>query len=144
MRRIVSLAVAVCAVASCQRAAWRDETITALDYAFRAPATLPSGPTVFRFVNAGKQAHEVQLFRFNRTVDVAAANRWLASGHVPDSVADMAAAVLIAPPGQDAPERVWIDLKPGELYALMCQFRDSAGKPQHASMGMVALLHISQ
>jgi hypothetical protein len=37
---------------------------------------------------------------------------------------------------------VLIEAKPGELYALMCQFRDAAGKPQHSSLGMVALVRV--
>jgi uncharacterized cupredoxin-like copper-binding protein len=45
-------------------------TITAMDYAFRAPATVPAGVTTVRLVNRGTQLHHVQLNRLEdgRTV----------------------------------------------------------------------------
>jgi hypothetical protein len=37
--------------------------VVGMDYAFRAPATLPAGPVTFRFRNDGKKAHEFNIFR---------------------------------------------------------------------------------
>jgi len=49
---------------------------------------------------------------------------------------------LIAAPGGTTREALYVDLHSGERYALMCQFRDGPGKPQHAMLGMVALLTV--
>ena len=120
----------------------RPVTIEAHDYSFVVPETARPGPTVFHFANRGRVAHEVQLFRFNLGVGDTVARKYLASGNVPDSVADRNGGVLIAAPGETTREALYVDLHAGERYALMCQFRDSAGKPQHAMLGMVALLTV--
>ena len=64
------------------------------------------------------------------------------------------AATSLAPRAQSAPlqsqhhvggatrEALYVDLRAGERYALICQFRDQAGAPQHAQRGMVALLEV--
>jgi hypothetical protein len=122
--------------------ALRHVTIEAHDYSYVVPATAPAGPTVFHFVNRGHVPHEVQLFRFNANIDDSTARAYLASGNVPDSVADMSGGVLIAAPGQTTREALYAELRTGEQYALMCQFRDGAGKPQHAMLGMVALVTV--
>jgi hypothetical protein len=126
----------------CRAASFHDAEIEAVDYAYHAPAVIDPGPVAFRFTNHGKVAHEVQIFRFRPGTTVELANRYLQTGSVPDSAADASGSVLIANAGLTAPERVLIQAVPGELYALMCQFRDSPGKPQHASMGMVALVRV--
>ena len=117
-------------------------TIEAVDYAYRVPATVPPGPTIFTFVNHGRVPHEVQLFRFNPDVSAAVARKYLATGIVPDSVADTSGGVLIAPPGGRTREGLYVELAAGEQYALMCQFRDSAGKPMHSTIGMAALVQV--
>jgi hypothetical protein len=72
----------------------REVTITARDYAFSVPASLPAGLTAFHFVNRGKVPHEVQFFRFNLGLSLKAAREYLADGFVPDSVADRSGSVL--------------------------------------------------
>jgi hypothetical protein len=37
---------------------------------------------------------------------------------------------------------LYVELRAGERYALMCQFHDSPGKPMHSTLGMVALLEV--
>jgi hypothetical protein len=133
---------AVIAFSGCRATSFRDAEIEAVDYAYRAPQVVDPGLVAFRFTNHGKVAHEVQIFRFRHGTTVELANRYLQTGSVPDSAADASGSVLIANAGLTAPERVLIEAVPGELYALMCQFRDSAGKPQHASLGMVALVRV--
>lgn len=120
----------------------RHVTIEAHDYAYVVPATVASGPTVFMFTNRGRVLHEVQLFRFNPDIADSAARGYLASGNVPDSVADANGGVLLAGPGQTTREGLYVELHSGERYALMCQMRDSTGAPQHARLGMFALLTV--
>jgi plastocyanin len=46
-------------------------TITARDYAFQAPASIPAGMTTVRLVNQGKELHQAQLIKFEdgKTLD---------------------------------------------------------------------------
>src|SRR5947207_7743986 len=65
--RRLALASAACAVA-CGRPAPRAArpslvTITATDYAFGVPDTIPAGLTTFRLVNQGKELHHANLVR---------------------------------------------------------------------------------
>jgi hypothetical protein len=128
--------------AAAPTSASHDVTIVAHEYAFAVPATVPAGVTTFHFVNRGRVTHEVQLFRFNPGVSAAAATRYLASGHVPDSVSDASGSVLIAAAGDSVREGVTVRLVAGERYALMCQFRDAPDKPRHSSLGMFRLLEV--
>ena len=116
--------------------------IVATDYAYVAPASVPAGITAFRLVNHGTHPHEVQLFRFKSGVSARTARAYLVAGNVPDSAADESGGVLIAFPGITAHEELLVTLVRGERYALMCQFRDARGKPQHTALGMVALLEV--
>ena len=73
--RRLALASAACAVA-CGRAAPRAAgpsliTITATDYAFGVPDTLPAGLTTFRLVNQGKELHHANLVRLGEGKTVA-------------------------------------------------------------------------
>ncbi len=138
----VLLLAALISSSGCGAASIRDAEIEAVDYAYRAPSVVEPGLVAFHFTNHGKVPHEVQIFRFRRGTTVQLANRYLQTGSVPDSAADASGSVLIANAGMTAPERILIQAIPGELYALMCQFRDSAGRPQHASLGMVALVRV--
>lgn len=121
----------------------RTVDITAVNYAFRAPASLSPGPAAFRLVNAGTVTHEVQIFRFRKGISADSGRALLALEHFPDSLADASGSVLIAAAGETTPEQVLTDLSPGELYALVCQFRDSAGAPKHDRLGMFAVLRVT-
>jgi hypothetical protein len=143
MTRSTALALVLFVIASQpQRQAVRHVTIVANEYAFTAPVAVAPGPTAFHFVNHGKVLHEVQLFRFNLSVSAEAARRYLGTGQVPDSVADASGSVLIAAPGDSVREAALVTLKRGERYALVCQFRDGPGKPQHATLGMVGMIEV--
>lgn len=135
-------ALAVLLSTSCLRPPPRDVTIEARDYAFRAPASLAPGLTSFRFVNRGSHLHEVQIFRFARGVSAAAANTMLAADSIPDPAADSSGSVLITAPGIEATERVLVSLKRGDMWGLVCDFRDAPGQQRHAKMGMVALIQV--
>src|SRR5437870_10716033 len=73
--RRLALASAACAVA-CGRPAPRAAgpslvTITATDYAFGVPDTIPAGLTTFRLVNQGKELHHASLVRLGDGKSVA-------------------------------------------------------------------------
>jgi uncharacterized cupredoxin-like copper-binding protein len=117
-------------------------TIVAREYSFTVPAFVMPGLTTFHFVNRGKFTHEVQLFRFNQGTSASAARDWVASGNVPDSVADRSGSVLIAAPGDSVREGLTVRLVSGERYALLCQFRDAPDKPRHTSLGMFGVIEV--
>jgi hypothetical protein len=126
---------------SCTQAS-RTVEIHGKDYAFAAPATLPSGNTTFRFINDGSVLHEVQLFQFRKGTSPEAAATLLAAGSLPDSAYQGSGAVLITSPGTAAREQVIIPLGRGEVYGLLCEFRNADSLPRHSTMGMWAVLRV--
>jgi plastocyanin len=118
--------------------------ITGINYAFQAPATLAPGPARVRFVNAGTVPHEVQFFVFKAGLSPDSVRALLNLEHFPDSLADSAGAVLIAAPHTTTPEQVYVDLLPGRVYGLVCQFRDSAKAQRHDRMGMFGVLQVDR
>jgi hypothetical protein len=112
------------------------------DYAFAAPATLPSGNTIFRFINDGSVLHEVQLFQFRQGTSPKAAATLLAAGSLPDSAYAGSGAVLITAPGTAAREQVIIPLGRGEVYGMLCEFRNADSLPRHSAMGMWAVFRV--
>jgi hypothetical protein len=116
--------------------------IVATNYAFTAPATAPAGPTLFRLVNHGTVPHEVQLFRFAHHTRADSAMHQLMDSTAADSLWDPSGSVLTAQAGQVPPEAIFADLKRGETWALLCNFRDSVAAPRHFKMGMVAILEV--
>jgi hypothetical protein len=120
----------------------RHVSIIAREYAFTAPTHLPAGLTTFHLINRGKVRHEVQIFRFASTTSAADARHWLSVESMPDSVADASGSVLIAASGDSARYGIEIDLKPGERYALLCEFRDAPNKPKHLHFGMFGLIEV--
>ena len=134
---------ALLTLAACVSRAPRAVDITAVNYAFQAPATLSPGPAVFRLNNLGSVPHEVQLFIFKSGIAADSGRALLRQGRVPDSLSDSSGAVLIAAPHTTTPEAVYIDLQPGRLYALVCEFRDSAGAPRHSALGMFGVLQVA-
>ena len=143
-RRAPLATTVVLCLASCRPGELPVTDIVAVNYAYQAPRTLAPGRHLFRLVNRGNVPHEVQLYRFRLGVGPDSALRLLASESYPDSLIDPAGgSVLIAMPGQSAPELVYAELKPGETYALECAFRDSAAAPRHNRMGMFTVLEVS-
>ena len=121
---------------------FREVDIHATDYAFRTPPTLPAGLTAFRLINEGTVKHEVQLFRLRAGMTMELAAKLVARDSIPDADGDPWGSVLIASPGHTALERVLVPLVRGELYAMICEFRNADSLPSHAKLGMVGLLRV--
>ncbi len=139
--RRLALASAACAVA-CGRAAPRAAgpsliTITATDYAFGVPDTIPAGLTTFRLVNQGKELHHANLVRLGEGKTVADFQAGLAAAmknHAPPpswmsfvggpntvTVGDTATAAQMLGPGS---------------YVLVCWIPSLDGVP-HVMKGMM-------
>jgi len=54
----------------------------------------------------------------------------------PQEFLDAMIGVLIARPAQASGGELLVDLLPGRTYAIVCQFRDGAGRPPHVILGM--------
>lgn len=124
-------------------AAPRRVEIIATNYAFQAPDSVPAGHAVFTLTNRGTVAHEVQLFRFRRGVGADSGLKLLVTEGTPDSLYDASGAVLVAAVGATPVQEIAADLKDGELWGLVCQFRDSAGAPKHDKLGMFKVLTVT-
>ncbi len=111
----------------------REVLITGTDYAFAHPDTLAGGPTLFRFVNAGKVIHEMNLGRLKPGATL---EQVIAAGDKANDYFESWGAILIANPGETVPGSVLIDLAPGATYVLWCNFRDGPNAPPHGDMGM--------
>ena len=111
--------------------------VTGIDYAFQLPDTLPPGPVVLRFRNAGQVAHEFGMALLKPGVTLDRVLDAVRGGGSPDSLLDGTVGILIARPGTVAGGALLVDLTPGRTYALFCNFQDGPDKPPHSSLGMV-------
>ena len=109
--------------------------VTATDYAFQAPDTLPSGVTTFHLMNEGKEAHHVVLLKMP-LAQLQQAN--MAGPPPPDLV--MMGGPNAAMPGGTA--EATVDLAPG-TYTLVCFIPAADGRP-HVAMGMARELVVTQ
>ena len=135
---IVVATLLVASLASCAPARRPESvTIVGVDYAFLPlPHVLPAGPTEFSFENRGTVEHMVLIapLRDGVTVDSVLD----ASGPARDALIEEGDGALEAAPGERAPGRLLLDLRPGRSYLLVCILRDAPGKPRHAALGMFA------
>jgi hypothetical protein len=111
-------------------------TITASDYAFAAPATVPAGLTTVRLVNQGKEMHHAQLVRLDEGHTVQELMQ-AGGGPVPEW------AHFVGGPNVPAPNgftEATMQLQAGN-YALLCFIPSPDGVP-HLMKGMVKALTV--
>jgi hypothetical protein len=121
------------AVSAAEPATPAPVTITATDYKFELPASIPAGVVRLDLQNHGKEFHQAQLVRLEdgKTVaDLAAAMKhegpppaWLKFVGGPNGIA----------PGQEAAGTAWL---PAGKYAVLCLIPGPDGVP-HVMKGMV-------
>lgn len=117
--------------------------MTGTDYAFTMPETAGAGITTFHFANNGKVRHELNISRLKPEVSI---DSLLATVRADKTVKDLIegpVGVLFAEPGGRSSAGLTVDLKPGERYAIICIFADSAGAKRHFDMGMYKLLTVT-
>ena len=105
--------------------------VTATDFDFAMPDTLPSGVTTFRLVNQGAELHHLVLTRIPDGMTLADFAK-LPEGPPP------AGAVMIGGPNPAVPGgnvEATLDLAPGQ-YTVICVIPSSDGKP-HVAKGMM-------
>jgi plastocyanin len=113
-------------------------TVTATDFAFAVPTTVPAGLTTVRLVNQGKELHHAQLVRLDEGHTVEELMR-VAGEHGPIP----AWARFLGGPNAPAPggtSEATVDL-PAGTYALVCFIPSADGVP-HLMKGMVKPLTV--
>ena len=120
--------------------------VVARDYALEAPDTVRAGDVAFELENRGAQYHEllVGLLRPGATADdiVTAHKRGLTLRQLSQAyLGEDVSGALLAAPSARAPAHLVVPLQRGREYVLLCQLRDSAGKPPHAVLGMFRILY---
>lgn len=112
--------------------------VTATDYAFDAPATIPAGVTTFRLVNRGKEWHHLVLVKMpeGKTLeDIAKESK----GDMPPSWIQLTGGPNAADPGSETSATQLVE--PGH-YALLCVIPSPDGKP-HMMKGMARILDVT-
>ena len=117
-----------------------DVLVTGRDYAFEAPDTVPSGPVVFRYRNAGKVRHEMIVLRLTEGASSSAVVDAMKADSGTLALREPGVGVLFADPGESNKLGIAMDLIAGRKYLLVCRFRDEKDKPPHDTMGMYKLV----
>jgi len=109
--------------------------VEAADYSFKAPDTLPSGPTTFHLMNIGKELHHVILIKAPQAEVMK-----LKAGEPPPAGLVVLGGPNAASPGGTA--EATVDLTPGE-YTMVCLISGPDGK-LHLLKGMHRPLTVTQ
>lgn len=113
----------------------REASYVGRDFAFRGPDTLPPGPTVFRFKNAGTLDHELGLALLRPGVTAAQAFAAERDGASVDSIYE-ADGLLYTPFGTEVDMGLTVDLQPGRSYVLICTLEGGPKETPHVKLGM--------
>lgn len=116
--------------------------VTAHEYAYTAPDSLPAGPTAFGLTNAGLKAHEVIVVRLRPNASVQEILRLDRADSSWSELRDPPSGILTAEPGVTTPGQLLIELQVGERYLLVCNFRDTETSPAHLHLGMMKLITV--
>ena len=128
--------------AACHRSPERTIEIEAIDYSFNALGSVGPGPASFHLINRDDVPHQVQLYRFRPGIRVDSAWKLLALKEFPAALTEGPPLIMSAMAMDSAPNRVTADLKAGEVWALVCMFRDSPTEAVHNTMGMYSVLEV--
>jgi hypothetical protein len=117
-------------------------TITARDFSFDPPATLPAGPATITFKNGGSQAHEMSVIKLNPGVTPDQVKSALSSGGPtpagPPPFSSVGGMGGIAP---GATGQTLVNLSSG-TYAMVCNIPDPASGKPHVALGMFSSFNV--
>jgi hypothetical protein len=108
------------------------------EFAFTAPDTIKAGHHQFSFANAGKQSHEVVVFKFKPGQTLDSLAKWGDSYKGPAPMTGEGGTAAVAPGANGLFDA---DLTPGN-YVLICFIPDPADKKPHMMKGMVKLVTV--
>jgi uncharacterized cupredoxin-like copper-binding protein len=135
------LTLALLGVASTAAAQGRAVAITASDYAFSAPDSLPAGLTTFEFVNRGPELHHMQIVRLDKGKTMSDFEAAMQSHGPPPAWVTFVGGPNTGIPDGKATVKVSLDLAAGQ-YVLLCFIPSPDGKP-HVAKGMVRPLTVT-
>jgi hypothetical protein len=107
------------------------------DYAFIGfPATVAAGPTLFSFENRGEFRHEMTiiLLKPGLTLKDAMDAGPAATG---PRVAESLIGLLLARKHESAGGKLFVELKSGQRYVVVCNLRNTPDADPHSKLGMV-------
>jgi len=117
--------------------------VTATEYSFTAPDSIPAGLTTIHFVDNGKELHHVQLIKFDEGKSVADFAKALKSmkpdGPLPSWAHEVGGVNAPRPGGGEASTTLPID---AGSYAMVCFIPDANGVP-HIAKGMMRPLTVT-
>ncbi len=109
-------------------------TVTASDFHFQSPTSIPAGMTTIRLINNGPELHHVQLVRLEEGHSVEEFLQAMAGGPPPAWAHWVGGPNSPVPDGSTVAETT-LDLEPGN-YAMICIIPSADGVP-HVMKGMV-------
>ena len=138
MKRGFLLVALVANFAAAQNAkAPAEVAVVANEYAFLGfPATIAAGPTFFSFENRGDVRHEMSiiLLKPGLTVkDVLAAGGAAAGPKIAESLIGL----LVARKHESAGGKLFVELKSGQRYLVICNLKNTPDADPHSKLGMV-------
>ncbi|HEX2722909.1 MAG TPA: hypothetical protein VHM24_08325 [Gemmatimonadaceae bacterium] len=116
--------------------------ITATEYKFDAPESIPAGLTTFRLTDSGKEMHHATLIKLDSgktLADFQAGMKMMKPGTPPPSWVVPAGGPNAVAPGSTS--EITVSLEPGN-YALVCFIPDGKGVP-HVAHGMMKGLTVT-
>ncbi len=116
--------------------------VSASEYKFEAPDSIPAGLTTLKMNDTGKEMHHISLIKLDegKTVaDFTAGMKMMKPGTPPPAWIIPAGGPNAAPPGSSS--ELTMALEPGN-YALVCFIPDAKGVP-HVAHGMVKALTVT-
>jgi plastocyanin len=112
-------------------------TLTAADYSYTAPDTIPAGVTTFRLVNTGKEPHHAFVVKLNEGKTVQDLEAAMGAGQHPEW------AVMVGGPNAAEPGATiaaTMNVEPGN-YVYFCVIPSPDGAP-HVAKGMMKTLTV--
>ncbi len=135
---VIVATIGIGTTAACQPATARQVVVSATDYAFAVPTSMPAGSTEIRLANQGRVPHEMALGRLRAGMTADSFQARITAGGDPAELADGVVGILIVEPGDTSIAALHTALTSGRTYVLICQFRDADSLPPHIAMGMQA------
>jgi uncharacterized cupredoxin-like copper-binding protein len=139
-RSLLSLGALV-ALAGTVGAQGRTVVVTASDFTFSLPDSIPAGLTTFELVNRGPELHHMQVIRLDQGKTFADFEAAMKSHGPPPAWASFVGGPNAGIPDGRSTVTVTATLKPG-AYVLLCMIPSPDGKP-HVMKGMVRPLTVT-
>lgn len=149
LARVVFNSAVICSIAGCAPAFGQTIEIKATnvavvtnDYSFSGlPKVIGAGPVMFSMENAGKVRHEMSIILLKADADIEAVREGTVSP-ASRAVAERLIGLLIARPGEQAGGKLYVELKAGERYLVVCTLKDAPTGPPHSRLGMITSFEV--